>query len=208
MLSMNQYIKNTFWFLSCFILCGILLGCKTTTSEKPKDPSKVNPEKYLGKMRIFLEVHEDGIRSQNVKVLRRRPIEVSIDQSPILTESLMQEIRLVNNQYGFHLEVQFDQRGTWLLESYTATNGGKRLAIFVDYPEQQWIAAPIIRTRLADGKLVIIPDASVEEANRIAMTVMNSIRKIKKIKKPKKDKPSNGSTTSRTTKLKNPHSKK
>lgn len=204
---MNQYIKNTFWFVLCLFVMGIASGCKTTTSDKPKDPSEVDPEKYLGKMRIFLEIHEDGIRSQKVKVLRRHPIEVSVDQSPILTESLMQNIKLVNNQYGYHLEIQFDQRGSWLLESYTATNGGKRLVVFVDYPEQQWIAAPLIRSRIAEGKLIIIPDANVEEANRIAMTVMNSIRKIKKIKKPKEQKTSSSSDSSRTTKLKNPHTK-
>lgn len=203
---MKQYFKGIFCLVttSAILLTGA--ACSTTSSgekkeEKPLTAEDVDPEKYLGKLRIYLETHEDGIRSQTVKVLRAKPFDVTVDKFPILTEELMNSIRVVNTEYGYHMEVQMDQRGSWLLESYTATNNGRRLIVYAEFPEKEWIAAPIIRTRLGSGTFNFIPDASVDEANRIAMTVSNSIRKIKKIKKPSPASSNSDSSTSRSTKL-------
>lgn len=161
-------------------------GCLTNDATKESR----NPEKQLGQLRVFLETHEDGIRSQRVKVLRSAPFEVVVDRAPILTEAELNRIELVQTELGYFIEIEADKRGSWILENYSATNSGRRFVISVVYPEQIWLAAPVIRARIADGIMRFSPDASIEEAHEIVLAVNNSIRKIKNIKKPKAGKES------------------
>lgn len=184
---MRQSIKRLFFHLVVGIsIGGILAGCATPGGDVDGDlKESKDPEKQLGQLRIYLETHEDGIRSQKVQVLRSAPFEVVVDRSPILTEAHLDDIKLVYTDFGYHIEIQADQRGTWLLESYTATNSGRKLVISAAFPEIIWLAAPIIRGRVSDGRFTFSPDASVEEANRLVLAIDNSIRKIKNRKKPK-----------------------
>lgn len=183
---MNQQIKITFLGHGLILLCLIMLSGCSSTAKKPYEKRSRNPEKQMGIMRIYLETHEDGIRTQEVQVLRSSPFDVTVDRAPILSEAQMTQVRVVNNEFGFHIEVDFDKRGTWLLESYSATNVGRKFVVMTEFPEQIWMAAPIVRTRIGNGTFSFTPDATVDEANRMAMAVNNSIRKIKNIKAPKK----------------------
>ena len=60
---------------------------------------------------------------------------------------------------SFQIMIQFDRRGTWLLE-YTTAHRGRRIGIFSQFGDARWLAAPVMNKRIADGVLVFTPDAS------------------------------------------------
>ncbi len=187
---MQPLKKRIFHLVVLTVMTCSLVSCSTTNENGVKESR--DPDKQLGLLRIYLEIHEDGIRSQRVQVLRSAPFEVVVDRNPILTEANLDSISVKHNELGMFIELQADRRGSWLLESYTATNTGRRLVISAAFPEMIWLAAPIIRARVADGVIRFAPDATVEEAKQLEIAVMNSIRKIKNLKKPKVEKDSDG----------------
>ena len=74
--------------------------------------------------------------------------------------------------------VQFDRRGTWLLEQYTTANRGRRIAIMSQFGQVRWLAAPKISKPITDGTLVFTPDATREEADRIVRGLTNVAKKM------------------------------
>ena len=86
------------------------------------------------------------------------------------------------------LRLQFDRRGTWLLEQYSTANLGKHFAIFSQFPsppdaklnQGRWLAAPRINQRIPDGVLTFAPDATREEAEQIVLGLNNVAKQLKK----------------------------
>jgi preprotein translocase subunit SecD len=82
---------------------------------------------------------------------------------------------------GFALRIQFDHAGTALLEQYSASNRGKKIAVFCQFGEKlkdvRWLAAPVISRRISDGIFVFTPDATREEAEEIAVGLNNVFKK-------------------------------
>jgi len=139
--------------------------------------------KLLSTMRLHLEASFDGTQaSESVPVYREKPVWVTVDKVPILTEGDVASATVKDAVGGFVLSIQFDHRGTEVLEAATAANRGRRVAVFSQFGEKikdyRWLAAPMINHRISDGVLVFTPDATREEAEEIALGLNNVSKKV------------------------------
>jgi hypothetical protein len=161
---------NTFLLTAAVALAATLdWGCKA--------PGK---SKDLAAVRIHLEINPDGSdRSRPVAIGRSAPFMVNVERTPFLTEQQLKEATLVETNSGFALKLEFDQKGTWLLEQYTSAGRGKRAAIFATWEEElRWLAAPRMEQRIGDGVLIFTPDASREETERLVIGLNKSAKAI------------------------------
>jgi preprotein translocase subunit SecD len=162
-------------YLLCLVALAAATGCQTSKK----------PEKALATLRLHLEVVPQSMDfSTQVPVYRARPVMVTVDKSPFLTEINLTSAKVVDVMGGFDLQIQFDRQGSWILEEYTTTNPGKHLAIFStfafqDKKEGRWLGAPVISRRISNGLLTFTPDASREEAEAIALELNNAAKKNK-----------------------------
>jgi hypothetical protein len=76
--------------------------------------------------------------------------------------------------------VQMNPQGTRLLEQYSLAGRDKRAAIFSNFDQVRWLAAPKLSRRISDGVLVFTPDCTREEADRIVRGLNNLAKQIKK----------------------------
>ena len=119
-----------------------------------------------------------------VTVFRADPMTITIDKSPFLTEAFISEAKIVEDRGAFLMQIQFEQRGVWLLEQYTTTHPGRNLVIQAQFgpklKESRWLAAPKITRRISNGVLTFTPDASREEAELIVKGLNNVAEKVRK----------------------------
>jgi preprotein translocase subunit SecD len=158
-----------------WVLGAVLAGaCQTPEHAKEK-----SEKKETSVLRLHLEVNPDGTdRSAMAQIGRPTSFLVNIEKQAFVTEFDMVRAEVVDDAFGgFGLKVQYNQHGTWLLESYTTANRGKRLAVFAEFGEVRWLAAPRITKRITDGLFTFTPDATREEAQRIARGLNNAIAK-------------------------------
>ena len=157
------------------LLLALAAGCQTGSKEKK--------DKRTSTIRIHLECSPDSTSfSRTVSVVREKPVMVTVDTSPVLTEAEVAGAKVVEQEGGFALQIQFNKRGIWLLEECTTMNPGRHLAIFAEFGtgmrHSRWIAAPSITHRISNGELTFTPDASREEADDIAAGLQNVAKKI------------------------------
>jgi hypothetical protein len=142
-------------------------------------------EKSVATLRVHLEVTPDSTSfSTAVPVYRAKPVTVNVDKSPFLTEAEVSEAKLVESTNGFALQIQFDRRGTWLLETYTTSNPGRHFAIFSAFgkgmKQSRWLGAPILSGRISNGVLTFTPDATRDEAEQFVLGLNAVAKKIQK----------------------------
>ena len=147
-------------------------------------------QKEMGLLRVHLEVGRevDTNRCTVVQIPRTAPVELQIDRTAFLTEVDLKDVKVTEDPGGFSIWVQFNRKGSWLLEQYTSGNRGKHLAIYAQFikPGEQkhtagrWLAAPRINQRLADGILVFAPDATRDEADELVLGLHNVIESVQK----------------------------
>lgn len=167
------------WFNSNFIIFLVFVGFVTTGCKTSKE------DKQVSTVRVHVQTHEDPSgHYKKVPVYRDAPkYSFYIDPSPILTEIDLTEASLVEEESwnGFHLDLQFDHRGSLKLENITATHVGRRLVIFSQFNKtNRWLAAPLIHERISDGKLTFVPDATRSEAEAIVTGLQNVIKEKQK----------------------------
>ena len=165
-------------YLTLSIAALLAAGCSST----PEAKEKKEKDESLSTLRIHIEVPPSDF-SIPVVVNRDPPITVTIDKEPFLTEVDVTTARIVEVMGGFDLQIQFDHRGTMLLEEYTTSNSGRRIAIFSLFGrkggEARWLAAPVISRRITRGTLTFTPDASRKEVERIVLGLNNSAKAAK-----------------------------
>jgi preprotein translocase subunit SecD len=158
---------NSYLLLTLVALCAV--GCK---SMKKKDATT---------FRLHQEVNPDGgNRSSAVPVYRASPLYVNVENAPFITEAHIAKASVIEALGSFQIMVQFDRRGTWLLEQYTSAHRGRRIGIFSQFGDARWLAAPVMNKRISDGALVFTPDASREEADRIVLGLNNVAKEAQK----------------------------
>jgi hypothetical protein len=173
-------------YLLCLVFLAPFLGCRSPESRR---------EKQLATFRVHLEVNPDGSdRNQPVPIYRAHPAQVNVERDPFLTEGDIAQARVtLDTVNGFSLQIQFEPRGTLLLEQYSAMNSGKRFAIFSEFGERlencRWLGAPIIPRRISNGVLAFTPDATRDEAEQIAIGLNNVAIKNGNQAKPKTSEP-------------------
>ncbi len=138
--------------------------------------------KQASTLRLHLEVNADGTdRNAPVTVGRNEmAFQVNVENEPFLKERNIKQASVVDAMGSFAIMVQYDRRGTWLLEQYSAANKGKRIAIMSQFGQVRWLAAPKFTQRIADGTLVFTPDATREEAERIVKGLNDVAKEIQK----------------------------
>jgi hypothetical protein len=166
------------YLLLAFVV-AMFCGCRSTHTD--------DKQKLLATFRVHLEATSDDPSSTaKAQIYRASPFELTVEKDPFLTEGQVKSAQVVNSLGGFDLRIQLDQEGTWLLQNYSASNPGKHYAIFSQFGEKsnkgRWLAAPVFSRLISDGVLQFTPDASHEEAEKIAEGVNNMAKKFQKDK--------------------------
>ena len=163
-------------FLGVAMVAG-LFGCRSTDEERQR--RKQAKEKTA--LQCCLEVNPDGTeRVKIVHILRSNPVAVSVDSKPILIERDVEEASVVDDMGGFGIKIQFNPHGARVLEMISTSYKGQKLAIFSQFDQDRWLAAPVISQNITNGVIVFTPDASREEAERIVRGLNNLAKEVKK----------------------------
>jgi len=163
-------------YLLCFAgLAAVLVaGCRTGDSR----------DKQFSALRLHMEATSDAMSfSRVVPIYRENPMSLRVDRDPFLTEVNVASAKVVDEVGGFVIQIQFDRRGAWLLEQYTTSNPGRRVAIYSEFGgkgfrEARWLGAPTIRRRISDGLFTFTPDATRAEAEEVVLGLNNLARKL------------------------------
>lgn len=162
-------------WLSCWLIgCGtMLMGCKT-----PKDPN----EKLATLMQVYLESNEvTALPSRTAQVYRAAPVDIEIETMPLLTEENVVDAKVIDQMGTYALMIEFDNRGKWLLEYQSSSFQGRRLVIAAQFGEKQeqerWLGAPALNRKVANGRIIFTPDATLEECYQIVAGLNNLARK-------------------------------
>ena len=171
---------NTYLLLPALLVFAA--GCQSPGTKQ---------KKQVATLRVHVEVFADSTgANEPVSIGRSSPITITIHKQTILTEADVSGAKVVADEAGFTLQIQFDRRGTQLLENHTASRPGSHLAIFSEFgpklEKARWLAAPVIKRRISNGLLVFTPDADREEADTIALGLNNLARKTQPSLKGKK----------------------
>ena len=146
---------------------------------------KYHQKHQLSSLRVYLETSGEKT-GRPVAVSRSEQVMFNVENEPFLTEVIVKKADVVNTVGGFALSIEFDRKGSWLLEQYTSGNKGKHLVIFSAFVppgtnrinEGRWLAAPTINQRMTDGRISFTPDASRPETEAIARGLNNLARKL------------------------------
>lgn len=163
--------------LALAMAAAMLAGCQTAASK---------PKGLIATLRLHLQVNSDrSDRSTQVPIDRSAPIMLNVDKAPFLTEENVANASVVDQVGVFALRIEFDSSGTKTLEQYSTAYRGRCCAIFSQFGEKdqsqaRWLAAPVFTRTISDGVLIFTPDASREEAERIARGLVNLSRQIQK----------------------------
>lgn len=156
------------------VAAAIAAGC--TTSE----------ERILKKQLSTLRIHVESDagtadRSSAISVHRASPILLNIDREVVLDERDVANALVVDQADGlFAVEINFNPHGTRVLERISVVNKGRRMALFSEFGEARWLAAPMITARNTGGRIVFTPDATREEAQRFVRGLNNMVRRIER----------------------------
>ncbi len=165
-------------YLIFALTLGIACGCKSADGQQ---------KKVLGTLRLHQETNPDPMgRTETAEVYRSSPIKFTVDKAPFLSEANVKEAKVIDVMGGFALQIQFDRQGSWLLEQYTSANRNKHILISSQFfgPAEEklnkgrWLAAPQTQTHITDGRFVFTPDATREEAERIALGLNHVAQKL------------------------------
>lgn len=165
--------RNRFNIYLAFALLITLTACLT--------PEEKKQAKEVALIRLHLEGSVSRPdKNSPAKINRANPVTVSVETDPFLDSGSLDKAAVIEVLGGFALQLRFDKHGTFVLDSMTTANRGRHIAIFAQWTEGRWLAAPIVSQRIADGVLTFTPDASREEAEDLARRLNNTAAKLKK----------------------------
>jgi hypothetical protein len=162
-------------YLIVVLTAVVALGCG----------EKYHRKHQLSTLRVYLETSGEKT-GRPVAVSRSEQVMFNVENEPFLTEVLVKKADVINTMGGFALSVEFERKGSWLLEQYTSGSKGKHLVIFSAFVppgtnrinEGRWLAAPTVKQRMTDGIITFTPDASRPETEAIARGLNNLARKL------------------------------
>ena len=108
---------NIFFAIVCLVLAA---GCSTSSS-------KPNPKKLQSTIRLYLEGQKaDKTTAGTV---------LTVERDPFLDESDVSKVAIVEDPDGtFYIQLGLNDHGTLLLDMYTASNKGKHIIVFSQFP--------------------------------------------------------------------------
>ena len=161
-------------YLILALLAVVLgFGCKSTKKREPGENYAL--------VNFFIEQNNDGTKySKLVSIYPSDPELFYVNSKPFLDTADLERVTLMDATGGFALQFQFNRHGTAVLESYTTSSKGKRMAIFCQFTDSRVIAAPMITKRKTTGIIRFTPDCTREEAEQIVKGLTTAIKEIKK----------------------------
>lgn len=156
------------------VLLVALAGCHST----PEQIEQKKQKKERSTISLHLETRGGGPNA--VPIYRKEPVYVPVEVGPFLDLADMQDAEVIDYMGGFVIQLRFNLRGAMILDSTTAANKGRRIAVFSTFPKARWLAAPLITQRNETGVFTFTPDASKEEAERIVRGLNNAIKQFRK----------------------------
>jgi preprotein translocase subunit SecD len=162
-----------------YLLCTLLAfvcGCQSPEEKK---------EKQVSTLRLHVETQKEAMDfSTTVPIFREKPVMVTVNKDPFITEADVQEAKIVDDAGVWAIQIQLTRRGSWLLEQQTTSNPSKHIAIFSEWggkkKDARWLAAPVFMRRISDGRITFTPDATHEEADEIVLGLNNLVKQIEK----------------------------
>jgi len=119
---------NIYFTLALACLAGALAGCKLmwdTTGQ----------HKELTSMRFYLEGERPHASNTGTVLVTSNKFPYIIEREPFLDESDLTKASMVKDADGtFYLQLTFNEHGMLLLDMYTASNKGKHIIIFSQFP--------------------------------------------------------------------------
>lgn len=150
---------------------------KTEAEKKPDRKTR----RELSTFKVHVEIHDDGTQwCRKIQVDRQLPLMITVDRTPVLEEEHVERAEVIDVMGGYALRIKLNERGTLRLDVTTTSYRGQRLAIFSNFGQDRWLGAPMITQRIRDGVLTFTPDATREEAVRMANGLNNQAAKLKK----------------------------
>jgi len=171
-------IKNARFNLFLCLAFAMLfaVACHSAAEKKKKKESK-----ETAYVELHLEVNRDGSPDNHeVTINTNSPYTINVDKMPFVDSGDLDEAVIVDDLGGFMIRLKFNWRGTQLLDGASSANHNRRVAVFARWPEERWLASPMIHKRIADGVFTFTPDCSREEAVRIVRGLNNVAKKAKK----------------------------
>ncbi|MBA4148096.1 MAG: hypothetical protein H0X66_08260 [Verrucomicrobia bacterium] len=171
---------SRFNIILLLLCCSAFTACQTTK----QNPEETALRKKYKNEKTLLQLHLGGAANssgRSIEIYRQKPIYVSVDPIPFLDWRNITDGRLVEDQSGFAIQLQFDAHGTFVLDTLTTANRGKPIAILaITGTEQRWLGAPLIHQRNASGFLTFTPDATREETERMIYGIRNVAERVRK----------------------------
>jgi preprotein translocase subunit SecD len=161
----NIYLWLAVGFLS------LVTGCQTNKK------AKVNAT-----IELHIEANNDGGEdSVAVPIFRDHPVYVNMTKEFFVDGVDLTEAKVVDDLGGFKIKLQFNWRGTLMLDGITTANHGKRVGVLCTFDKKvRWLAAPVIQKQIANGVFEFTPDATREEADEIVKGLNDVVAKLKK----------------------------
>lgn len=152
------------WNLAALLaLLAAAAGCASTPKDKDKDE-----DKEIATIRLHFEVNPQVVRrNMEVSVLRAQPMKLFVAEEPLVHEGYLDRAEVVEEDGIPRIRLKFDDAGRRLLETETAVNRGKRIAVGAQFPDIRWLAAPVITRINTNGVFAFTPDADMEECQRL-----------------------------------------
>jgi len=171
MIKVHRFNKY-FWLASVVALAGAVAGCQSSSGKNKKISTLIE---------LHLEANQDSSSDHiPITISQDPPVVINVEKECFVDGGDVAEAKVVEDAVGFKLQLQFNWRGTLLLESVTSANRGRRLAIFCAFGPTRWLGAPMIGKKISDGVFTFTPDATREEADRIVKGLKAVAAAIKK----------------------------
>ncbi len=166
----------------------LLVGCAHNKETVQKDDAAPKKKKSSSKeattISFHCEMNPDGSsRCVQASIYRENPMIITVNRSAALNEGFVERADVVEFMGTYAIRIKFDSTGTLLLDEITTSNKGRHIAIFCQFGDARWIAAPLITQRISNGVFVFTPDATREEAERIVRGLNNIANAIQPKKK-------------------------
>ena len=154
--------RGLFNIILVMAAAGFTSGCKTSLKKRLK-------KEEISTLECYLETHKGlGPRSKEVSIGRTNPVRFLIEAGPVVQQHNVLKAELWDTKDGgIAIRCELDRWGRASLRNVSLLHRGKRLAVHSNFPEGRWLDAIPIESSMADGVLIIYPDASEEEAKRI-----------------------------------------